>query len=564
MTDAKGPKNWVRILHLVWSGSCLFMFVLLIAVRWLRYTSWSTSPPLDSVLRELMVFDAQAFLWPWAYSTLDGRTALLALTILVIALHRRLPHYLARRTDGVWRLTPLAVSLLATAMLWFHYAFDVNPTVTLACATSLALAWLTEQPRMKRMLPAAALLAAWGIFFLGWIIAARDAADRLTIGAWAVFLFGTSWLLAPSVGRSELTLFRGAGIMAMNLLAAMLPLFVPLHGGTYLGPGLAYSFCENADRGSLYASVPACNSVRATYDACRDGRIVEYDLRTMKRVAAYDFFSPDFYGRLEMLTCLPDEVQVAVQACMYRGRPITLSALAFPVAAPNTFNPVAAGEGLGLMPTYDEKHDTVFYSGEFTNLVVRYDRRGQRFDTPGREAFFHQWYEPVALRAFGGSIVMHPTSIHPGRNRIYLADWMQGRYAYAMDLTTLQVVGQYDVGSGGALGISVDPERDRLFVTSLWGLEVFDLATDTLVARIRTGLGNRPVIVDRVRNRLYLSSMVEGKIRILDRDTLEILGQIPIGIGSRYAHLSSDGTHFFASSTSAYYYWDADGLLPSR
>jgi DNA-binding beta-propeller fold protein YncE len=209
---------------------------------------------------------------------------------------------------------------------------------------------------------------------------------------------------------------------------------------------------------------------------------------------------------------------------------------------------------------YDREHDAVFYSGEFNNHIVRYDRRTRRFDDTASQDFVRRWFQPVSLEAFDGSLCLQTTSIHPGRNRIYLTDWMQGRYAYAVDLTTLRLVGRYDVGGGGAGGIAVDPERDRLFVSSLWGLEVFDLTTDRLIARKRLGLGNRPVIVDTARNRLYVSSTVEGKIRILDRDTFDVIGQIPIGIGSRYPYLSQDGKHLFASSRSAHYSWDADTL----
>ena len=170
----------------------------------------------------------------------------------------------------------------------------------------------------------------------------------------------------------------------------------------------------------------------------------------------------------------------------------------------------------------------------------------------------------MSLRANTASLTVNTDAMHPGRNRMYLAEWLQGRWAYALDLTTRQVVTRYDAGGGGAMAISVDPERDRLFVSSMWGLEVFDLATDRLVARKRTGPGNRPVIVDAARNRLYVSSMVEGKIRILDRDTLDVIGQIPIGFGSRYPHLSLDGRYLFASSKVAHYYWDADTLGQSR
>jgi DNA-binding beta-propeller fold protein YncE len=101
-------------------------------------------------------------------------------------------------------------------------------------------------------------------------------------------------------------------------------------------------------------------------------------------------------------------------------------------------------------------------------------------------------------------------------------------------------------------------------VSSMWGLEVIDLATDAVIARIRTGLGNRPVIVDRGRNRLYVTSTLEGKLRILDRDTLAVIGKVPLGFGARYLHLSNDGTRLFASSGASQYYWDPDALVPPR
>jgi len=90
---------------------------------------------------------------------------------------------------------------------------------------------------------------------------------------------------------------------------------------------------------------------------------------------------------------------------------------------------------------------------------------------------------------------------------------------------------------------------------------VFDLKTETQIARKRTGFGNHPVIADAARNRLRLSSMVEGRVHILDRDTLDLLGQIRIGFASRCLHLSADGRHLFGSSLSAHYRWDADTLV---
>ncbi len=309
--------------------------------------------------------------------------------------------------------------------------------------------------------------------------------------------------------------------------------------------------------------MPVCDSVQAGWERCQDGRVVEYDLRTKQVVAEHRFFSPDFHGRLELLVCLDDEVQVTMQASMYRGHRLVQSAMSFLAADPREFVPVVAGPGVGITIAWDRAHEAILYTGEFNNAFVRYDRRTRQLDDRASRYFVHRWTQPISLERHTGSLLVYTGSIHPGRNRAYVSEFMQGRYVHAVDLTTLRPVARYDVGGGGAMGIAVDAERDRLLVSSLWGLEVFDLATDRLMLRKRTGLGNRPVVVDAARNRLYLSPMVEGKIRILDRDTYAVLGQVAIGIGPRYPHLSRDGKHLFASSTRAHFYWDPDAL-PGR
>jgi hypothetical protein len=553
-----------RLVYRAWCATCLATLLVLIGVRWLAYTSWYPQLGLGPFVRETMVIDQQVFLWPAVYLLAKKRVVGIAALVLVVGLHRHLPRHLVRHTGGRWRLRPLVVALVLGALVGVQYLADVNPTVAVGCAASLAALWLAEHARLADLLPgwagmSAALAATSGVVVLG-----GDAADAAALSVWMVVLLVTHRVLAPRIGAVELALLRVVAVLPLNLLPTAVPAVLPLHGGTFLGSGLAYSFCERADRGVLYAAVPVCGSMRTSYADCRDGAIVEYDLRSLRRTAEHRFFSTDFYGRLEQLVCLDDEVQVAVQGVFYRGRDVIQGVLSFPVAAPEKFSVLTAERGIGTTIAYDAAHDALFYSGEFDNPLVRYDRRTHAFDeTPGLD-LARRWYEPIALEANNGSLAVQTDSVHPGRNRIYLADWMQGRWAYAVDLDTLRVVQRYEVGGGGAMGVTVDPERDRLFVSSMWGLEVVDLATDTVVARIRTGLGNRPVIVDRTRNRLYLASTLEGKLRILDRDTLAVVGKIPLGFGARYLHLSNDGTRLFASSVSSQYYWDPDTLGPSR
>lgn len=547
------------VLH-AWAALCAGSCLLLIAARWLRYTSWSSAPILDRPLRQLMVIDAQSFLWLWVYLQLKLPIVMLAVVLVVVGLHRRLPAVLATQRDGIWRLQPATLALLLSAMLAVHYAFDVNPTVAGCCATSLALLWLFG----GRSLPRLVSVVVWAAFFGTWLAAAGDPFDRCAIVVWAAVLWSTQRWVAPHVGRRELALLQVLAVIPMNLIPSLLPIWIPPPGGIHLGDGLAYSFCEVPNRGTVYATIPVCDSVNAGYENCRDGRVVEYDLQTRRVVAEHRFFSPSFHGRLELLVCLDDEVEVGLQASVYRGEPMVQGAMRFAVDDPSRFTPMVAGRALGNTFTYDAAHDAFFYVGEFTNLLVRYDRRTRQFDDTASQDLVRPWHHPVLLEAYGNSMILAPQGIHPGRNRLYVEEWMGGNTAHAIDLTTLRSVARYEFGSGAGLGISVDAERDRLFVSSLWGLEIFDLKTDTLIARKRLGLGNRPVVVDAPRNRLYVSSMVEGKVRILDRDTLETIGQIPIGQGSRYPHLTRDGKYLLASSVGAHYYWDAVTLVPTR
>ncbi len=528
----------------------------LLGARWLHYALPSGWTALDAWLAEIMVLDGQTFLWVWAYGRLKVRIIVAVLLVVVVALHRRLLGALVAREGASWRLRPRTVSLLLGLLLALHFVLDVNPTIAVVCALSLVVAACLDVGRPS----ARVALAVWLVVLGAGVALADDVADRATIVVWAACLAAIHRGLGSRFGAPDLALLRGVLVLPMNLLPAVLPLVLPLHAGTRLGDGLAYSFCEVPGRPTLYAAVPVCDSVRRDWADCEGARVVEYDLATLAPVASHRFFSPDFYGRLELLLCLDDEVQVTVQGSVYQGKPLVMSVASFPVAAPEQVTPVFVADGLGATMAWDPVRDQTFYSTEFTNLLVRYDRATRQFAHTTSPELGRRWYEPVTLEAYSGSFALNSESIDRERNRIYVADWMRGRFARGVDLTTLQVVARYDAGGGGSLGIAMDRERDRLFVSSLWGIEVFDLDTGGLIARKRLGLGNRPVIVDAARNRLYVGSTVEGKIRILDRDTFAVLGQIPIGIGSRYPHLARDGRWLFASSVAAHYSFAVDAL----
>src|SRR5262249_37459358 len=156
-------------------------------------------------------------------------------------------------------------------------------------------------------------------------------------------------------------------------------------------------------------------------------------------------FSPDYFGRLELMVCLDDEVEVAVQATRYHGQYYRDTAMAVPIASPADFKPVLVGPRVGSTIAYDARPHPLLYAAEYSDRIIRYDRRTGEVNDRIGEPFVRRWKHPVSSAPETGSLIIHNRGVQPNRDRVYLAEWMQGRYAYAIDLSTLQPVARYDV-----------------------------------------------------------------------------------------------------------------------
>lgn len=527
-------------LHTAWRGTCLGLLAFLLGARALRYHALSSAPWLDRAFGEIMVFESQTLMWSVTAASLLFVPVLLALLAAAFFLRGRL----ARKEGGVWSLTPAALSAVYGFMVWTQYLFDLNPFVAVFCGLSALVPRLRTAPRRL-------VTAAWVIWFAAWTWAAHDFADRAAVLAWAPVLFVAAPAAARRLGAREVRLALLLAIIPMNLLTAAIPLAVPLHGGSLLGGGFAFDFCESSKHGRLLATVPACGSVSSflgTKPDCRRGRVAVYDNTTLERLTDYDFFSDGYSGRLEQISCLGDEAVVGLHGTRYRGdEDWGQTALSFPIATPEKFTPVLVGRGVGAVFAHDARRDALIYSGEAVMRILRQDRRSGQMNMLIGENLRRRWApNPLVVRG---------ASLDRVRDRLYMTEWVPGRYAYALDLATLQPAARYDMRNGGSQSAAVDVERDRLYVPGLWGLEIFDLATGQLLRRKRLGLINRTPVVDAARNRIYVASTMDGKIRVLDRDTLEVIEQIPIGFGTRQTVLSLDGKRLFASSRLAHYFW---------
>ena len=519
--------------------------VLLVGLRFVRYLPLDLPAPLDAALGLGLVLSTFSFLYPMLGAPVHALALFAVAALSVLA-----PQRVLASTVRPWRLTPWLHALVWVELLLNHYLLDFNPYLALL----LVVGWLAvEVDRVGRL----GGPGHWGLAAVAAAVAAglgagadtpTDTAASLVFasGVWWLLRFGPMWFGARE--RRLLVVMLGIG---SQLLAAALPLLVPMHGGTRLGEGMAYSFCESPTRPLLFAAVPEAPAMRQWSLGSAHGMggyVAEYDADTLVERARHRFFSAAFHGRLEYLLCLDDSVQVGMTNATIDGRRDQDNAMAFSLDEPGRFERDLLGGGAGHAIAYDRTRDALYYFSENKPDVVRVER------TNGRREFL----SPLRTGRF--ALVVGPQSMHRARDRLYVAEWLNGRYAHELDLGSLEVTRSFAHRDGGANGIAVDEELDRLYTVGLWGMEVFDLATGALIARKRLGFLGRSPAIDRVNDLVYVPSTAEGKIRVFDRHSLELLGAIAIGHGPRIPYLSPSRGRLYASTSRAHYYWSTAEL----
>ncbi len=530
----------------VFQLSALALAALLL-LRVVRYLPLAPPESLDAFLGNALIFAWLLFIFPllWAPQHLVGLGLLLGFVLVF-------PRACLVRSEGTWRLRGWLHALVWTELALNHALFDLNPHL----AALVAAGWLAfELDRVRGGRPPGALPLAvlTGLCAL-WLLRSQVAVDALAGAAFVALLLATLRPLASRVGVRERRLVLLVGGVACQLGASLLPLLVPAHGGTRLGPGLAYSFCEVPAAGRLFAAIPEALSMRPwSLDGQhgRGGYVAEYDLASLEPLRRLRFFSDAFYGRIEWLSCLDDTVAVGMTNVSVGGRQDQDHAMAFPLADPTAFDPDLFGGGVGHGLAWDARRDALFAVAEDGPEVMRLDRRtGER----------KRVMQGVPRDLPVVSLIVGPDSIHAARDSLFVTEWFLGTHAYEASLATGERVRAFPHRNGGALGISVDADRGRLYVVGVWGMEVFDIATGALVARRRLGLLSRSPAIDAEHDLVYVASTVEGRIQVFDRDSLEPLGAIAVGHGPRIPHYSDSTRRLFSSSSLAHYVWDGEAL----
>jgi hypothetical protein len=453
--------------------------------------------------------------------------------------------WLGRRTGrgvtlvvGAW----LAVAILAVA---------AAPTRADAFGAVLWCVWqaLLFGPGPRRVRGRELRLAALaGVPAVQAVAASVDVAGILLMPLAAVYALALArrlarrrralgWLAAAPLVIAAVALARGA----CEWLFA--------HGGIRLGEGLAYSFCELPERSSIYAAIPHCATGGPP---CADAVVAEYDARSLREKGRHRVFGDDFYGRIEQAVCYDDQVELGMCCVVENGQPREEGAVRFRADQPSRIESRRDGDTLARRLVYDPDRDEIIYAG---NRIVRW--RGGRVDTDVGDAV--QAASRRLLRP-GDIFVVESASIDRRRGSVFIGEFMHGSLVHEVDLETGRVRASLPAHNGGVLAATVDEPLDRLYVSGLLGVDVYDLATRRRIARLRTGLLARVPAVDAVHDLIYVPVTAEGRIHVFDRRSLARLGSIPIGLETRNAFVSADGRWLFGSASHEHFAWDAARL----
>jgi PQQ-like domain len=567
---AAGRGGWRAAATLLRIAPAVFaaLAIFLLACRALHFARPSLPGSLDDRVGQVMALGFSFALNQGASVIL---LAQLAAAIVALLLVGRLVAWLRRRPRPGLRLLPLPRWIVA--LVWLGLALgnpllDFQPALLgLLVCTAPVLLWAGRaRGAPLRILAVAALAAAFAVWLaLG---TAPDRFDLIYGGAWLVccllalavrpwFARVTDWATAVVVAYAVL--------QGSTLVYDRLPVFAPDPDARIIAEGNVFHWCENTERGLLYATHTSC--AVWSMPRCRDDFIAVHDLRDPRRVQRLQFFDDTFSGRMMHLLCLPDRVQVGMGATFINGRLRAGNVMEFAVDDPTRVTRDVLGDasddGTGAIFLFDRARGAVFYVSESRNRVLRVDL------ATGAQ----RWIELRSIRSWppphwSGRFILSlpaPTSTGPDatfapRATGFFVEWMRGSKVVELDLARGEEVGTYATNNGGNQSVAVDEGRERLLVTGVWGLEAFDLRSGRRIARLRTPFGPRLPVIDAAHDLVFVPTTFGNHILVLDRDTLDLVGRLAVGTGGRFAHLTADGSRLFASGGRRTYMWDTATL----
>lgn len=477
-----------------------------------------------------------------------------ALAVFVVLLWRGWSRWRDPDT-GAWATPWPLAAVIYTGLLLGHGALDFDPSVAgpawLSAPLVLWTGWAGRLAERGGRAGRFGIGAVSVVLFAPWMVAADTPGDVVGLALWAA-----AWTLLVTGRRRRLRLrdrgwFAAGALVLAQLSAAFFPALLPSHGGTELVDDMGYTWCESADGQHLFAVVSGCPTTPGLFspqEACLGGHVADIDPVTMRVVALHEPLTPDFYGRIEQVVCLPDgRLRIGMADNVIDGTPVRDNSAEFAPADPTRIVRRILDDDIGHRLVYDPRYDATVYVSEHTGKVFRVDERTGAVDRTLGHA--------LGGGDASGSHVTSDGALHDGRDTVYLGDWMIGSSVHELARSDGALLRTIQTRGGGMFEATVDEARDRVYASQGWGFDLIDLGSGTVTRSRRTGFMSRRPALDARHGLLYVPSTTDGKVRVLDRDTLEPVGAFRVGFGPRDAYITRDGRHLLTSSAWGMYAW---------
>lgn len=512
--------------------------------------------PTENQIGEILVVQFQLFL------TIIGdihrvfsaqSVGMLILFILLLIFLVRIVHFYQSKRS---LLPPESVVLLAIAMVFMQFFFDLSYPLMLQLILVLICLPVTfllfPNLKLRMLLIAAVVISAATPLWLDW-------GESI-----AMFLFSLitviSFLLMKKNVLSRISgyLLLIFAVPMVQLFSAWIPSTLRYTPGQQFTKVFAMSFCESKSQNALITIHPQCPMAMFA-EKCRDGYIGVYDRHTLQLKKKLNFFDDNFYGRPEQLICHNDKLFIGMNAVRMSGEILGPNTMLVDLGAAKTrYWKNFGGPHIGNHLLYDPVRDALFLTAEFNQEIHRWDFKKQKMDTQIGDQLPNPWFRPLTGTIQSGSLISHHDAISEKRDTGYFAEWINGRFVHELNLVTLKAERHFRFNGGASVGATVDDAENKLWVTHLWGVSVFDLVTGQLLAKHRAGFVNRPVVIDKENDLVFLAATASGRLHVFERKTFRPITTLALGTGARYLYISADLRRLYASSWSGSYAFDLD------
>jgi YVTN family beta-propeller protein len=154
------------------------------------------------------------------------------------------------------------------------------------------------------------------------------------------------------------------------------------------------------------------------------------------------------------------------------------------------------------------------------------------------------------------NVGLHPSglAVNPNTNRIFVANSGDDSVS-VLDGVTDAVIASIPA-TEGAFGVAVNPETNLVYVDSFSGVWVIDGATDETIASITVpDIYPGTVVADPVTNRIYVGCARSSGVAIIDGDSNEFVGSVPLAYEVRFLAVNPSTNRVYAHSNSGFPYF---------